>query len=234
MNITNSSTLNIRHRQTFGGPEFELINAALENGFPNDTRLQRLLFREPELPTGFPDLVLVYFGRSPVNFAPSRVHLTHQHIRLLHHLYSVRRSDVRNLSSTLALKERLVRTFVDDLINSSLVSLRGKTITSKSLPTIFAARRIVAVEAKVKDWRKALHQAAANMWFASHSFILLPRHRRLSFITEEAQKIGVGVLVYDGEATKVVIKAKKNNIPASYGSWLFNEWTIRHLQTEAR
>lgn len=234
MNITNSSTLNIRHRQTSSGPEFDLINAALENGFPNDTRLQRLLFREPELPTGFPDLVLVYFGRGPVNFAPPRVHLTRHHIRLLHHLYSVRGSNIENLSSALLLKEHLVHTFVDDLINSSLVVLRGKTIISKSLPSIFAARRIVAVEAKVKDWRKALYQAAANKWFASHSFILLPKHRRLALISEEAQKLGVGVLVYDGEVTKVVVRAKKNNIPASYGSWLFNEWTIRHLHTEGK
>ena len=42
-----------------------------------------------------------------------------------------------------------------------------------------------------------------------------------------AAHFGIGVLLYDGRRTEVRVKAAERRLPASYGSWLVNEWTVR-------
>jgi len=37
------------------------------------------------------------------------------------------------------------------------------------------ANTLIAVEAKLKDWKYALHQAYRNTCFARQSFVLLPK-----------------------------------------------------------
>jgi hypothetical protein len=95
---------------------------------------------------------------------------------------------------------------------------------------MFVVKRIVAIEAKMRAWRDGLDQAVANMWFASHSYILIPALKCLRTIREEAEKFGVGVLVFDGDQTRTVLRPRKQRIPASYGSWLINEWAVEQLQ----
>jgi DUF1365 family protein len=119
-----------------------------------------------------------------------------------------------------------VAELVDDLLNADLISTRGSFVTARPLGKIFAARHIIAVEAKIKNWRKALQQAVANLWFASHSYILLPPLRTLNRVVKEAKKFGVGVLVFDGKKTKMVFRPKRQQIPISYGSWLISEWAL--------
>jgi hypothetical protein len=82
----------------------------------------------------------------------------------------------------------------------------------------------------MQAWREALEQATANLWFASHSYILVPALNCLRVICEEAKKIGIGVLVFDGKQTRTVLRPRKQPIPASYGSWLINEWALDQLK----
>jgi len=76
------------------------------------------------------------------------------------------------------------------------------------------------------NWRKAIQQAVANLWFASQSYVLLPPMRTLKKVAQEAKKFGIGVIVFDGEQTKMIVKPKRQRIPISYGSWLINEWAF--------
>lgn len=73
--------------------------------------------------------------------------------------------------------------------------------------------RLVAVEAKLTDWREALAQAVDNRSRADLSYIALPEvdaGRRRAAIRRSAQQLGVGVieLQSQGEAT-IVVKAKR-------------------------
>jgi len=106
---------------------------------------------------------------------------------------------------------------------------QGRFVT-RSVSKVFVAKRIVAIEAKMHAWRDALEQAVANMWFASHSYILIPALRCLDAVLDEARKFGVGVLVFDGKQTRTVLRPRKQRIPASYGSWLINEWAVQQLR----
>src|SRR4051812_28310029 len=58
---------------------------------------------------------------------------------------------------------------------------------------------IIAVEAKLKDWKYALHQAYRNTSFAHQSFVLLPKVMAMAaacFIGE-FEKRGVGLCYLD-------------------------------------
>jgi hypothetical protein len=109
------------------------------------------------------------------------------------------------------------------------VRRRGR-FAPRSISKVFIAKKIVAIEAKMRAWRVALEQAAANLWFASHSYILVPALNCLRLICEEAKKLGIGVLVFDGKQIRTVLSPRKQPIPVSYGSWLINEWALEQLR----
>jgi hypothetical protein len=114
-----------------------------------------------------------------------------------------------------------------DLRDADLITLSGGKIAPKKLSRSFAVKHIFAIEAKISNWSKALEQASANRWFASHSFILIPPNRSIARISERASELGIGVLVFDDHEVNQVVAPKVFSIPASYGSWLFNEWALR-------
>jgi len=223
-------TIALRTRAPRQGPELDLVNVVLRSGLPSKGRLQPVVFQEPEMPTGFPDIVAVYAARELAGWSDARLAFSNRHIRVLHHLYLSGGNSIAQLAEHLGSTGKHMRLLVDDLNNACVVNLRGDYVTSRSLSQIFSARRIVAIEAKIDDWRRAIEQAIGNTWFASHSYILMPAHSRMKFVQEEARAFGVGVLIFDGEEAQVLLEAKENPIPASYGSWLLNEWSVHRLR----
>ncbi len=93
----------------------------------------------------------------------------------------------------------------------------------RSLRSCFAVQRIIAIEAKIDNWRRALRQAAMNLWFASSSFVLLPPSRKTDEVESHAEQLGVKIWTH-GSTFSVT---GSNVGPRSYASWLFNEWAWR-------
>src|SRR5690606_26441777 len=98
-----------------------------------------------------------------------------------------------------------------------------------SLANIFLANRIVSIEAKMSNWRKAIFQAVNNLWFASDSYVLIPDLKNSGNIASYAKDYGIGVIKFDGEKSVELLAPVSNKIPASYGSWIFNEMAVRHI-----
>ena len=215
-----------RRRKPTDGPEDEFLKSLLNCGLPTDKRLSRVVFREPAMPTGFPDLVIAYPGRGGLEFSPERGLLTHDHVRLLHHLYMTKGETVRGISGSLLLSESVVETLAADLVVAGVVHRRGQHVVTRAFRQLFALRRIVAIEGKIGNWKHALSQAVANTWFASHSYIVIPPTRSLSVVVAEAMRLGVGVWVFDGTSLEIAAESETHQIPTSYGSWLINEWSI--------
>lgn len=74
---------------------------------------------------------------------------------------------------------------------------------------IIAKRRsnLVAVELKVRDWRKAIRQACLNLRVSDFSFIALPElalSRASEIVRSEAHHWGIGLLSVNGTARKIV------------------------------
>jgi len=214
----------IKRRKTKVGPEAELLELALSSSSMDNKSKKAVIFREPQMPTGFPDLVAVYTGKQNIKFNQFRSGLSIWHIRLLHLIYQLGGGYLEDISQSSLYPLSKVEILIDELSQAGMVYFRGKKIFPVAMRKIFTTTRIVAIEAKINDWSRAIRQAIANRWFSSHSYILLPEKTRMTKILEEAQSFGIGVMVFDGQNTKELCHPIPQNLPTSYGSWLLNEW----------
>lgn len=71
---------------------------------------------------------------------------------------------------------------------------------------------VIAFEAKLHDWREAMHQAYRNTCFAHESYVVLPCHvaRRAVRSDIEFTRRGVGVCTVERGALKIVHPARKS------------------------
>jgi hypothetical protein len=222
-----------RVRTPTAGPELDLITEALRSYEIRAGSARPLVFREPELPTGFPDVVAVFCRPQSSEPTPTRCRLGPDHLRLLHHVYRLRRSSAADVAVALRRDERGVRRLLDDLEEALLLRQIRDRAVARALDSVFIATRIVAIEAKIHDWQRALRQAVANTWFASHSYVLMPLDRVGETLCQHAARLGIGLMTYDGSRIAVRLRPRRLPIPSSYGSWLVNEWavgSVNHLQ----
>jgi hypothetical protein len=215
------------------GPERDLIEGALGAGLIETFGTGAEVLREPELATGRPDIVAV-FRREKFDGDPTtRTEITHGDLQLLHHVWAEGGACVSEVTKMLRLSERDVWQRAERLLEATLLRVRATHLAARAIDCIFAATRIIAIEAKMDKWREALEQAEANLWFASHSYVLFPQRPFVSAALHQAARQGIGVAVFDGSETRVLLRAERQRIPASVGSWVLNEWVVR-TNAEAR
>ena len=179
------------------------------------------MFREPRLPSGFPDLVAVVWKESVASeWSRARRDLTVIDLRLMHYLAA---SGPKQLEDLNVLFRSETERCLERLLLSDMVRFRRGRWRARPLSRIFAARRIVAVEAKVSEWRGALDQAFLNTWFTPESYILIPAVPRRTMLLDIAHQRGIGVLCKD----RTNLTPQWSREPRSYVSWLLNEWAWR-------
>ena len=83
---------------------------------------------------------------------------------------------------------------------------------------------VVAVEAKLRRWREALHQAASYLRFANQSYVALPSAvvNGNWALAAEAAKARVGVVVVDEEGARVVEEAPVSATWSADRVWLLS------------
>lgn len=104
--------------------------------------------------------------------------------------------------------------------------LRGRT----DIVALTAAGAVLAFEAKLTDWREALHQAYRNTCFAHESYVVLPSHiaKKAMFSDAEFTRRGVGVCTIEEGALKIV-HAARNSQPMQ--KWL-SDRAAAHISRE--
>lgn len=72
---------------------------------------------------------------------------------------------------------------------------------------------VIAVEAKLEDWRAALHQAFRNRCFAHRSYVLLPKHTALRAhrYLAEFDRRQVGICYLEGLEIVVLHQAAESS-----------------------
>ena len=208
------------------GPEYDLVLEYVRGRLPEPPRGQCLtVFLEPEIESGFPDVVAVYWHvATAARWLRTRAELTNVDIRVAHYLATVGASDTACMRPFFC---RGLTAALDRLCGAGVVRKTRDCWRLRSLREIFAVRRLVAIEAKIDQWRDGLHQAFQNTWFASESYLLLPRVPRRTDVLAEARRFGVGVRTGEQDLDSADAPARRWNIPKSYASWLFNEWVWR-------
>ena len=212
------------------GPEHRLVDEFLNQGLPSSLhRSIPAILREPKLPTGYPDLVVVFVPTTLSVILTRPINLTSSHFKVLHHIYQSRGISIDTLKDDLAFNRSINKRIVSDLEQCRLIYNQNGVLRAKSLKDIFLARRIVAIEAKISNWHRALSQALANTWFASESYILLPESKNNKLLLLNAKRLGLGVITTNGKNSKIELRSNQNKIPLSYGSWLINEIILKKI-----
>lgn len=219
---TNPRESGILFRKGRSGPEQDLVDWFLDLHAVKPKKGERLtIFREPRLPSGFPDLVVIVWNESvAAEWAAERRSILPSDLRLMQHLATA--GPVRILDLKLLFGPETERS-LSRLERADMVVLQKGQWRARALSRTFAIRRIVAIEAKVAEWRAALDQAFINTWFTPESYVLVPAIPRGGSLLETALKHGIGVL--SKEKPRLVERRERH--PRSYASWLFNEWTWR-------
>jgi hypothetical protein len=217
--------IGVRFRRARSGPEEDLVRRLLERfSFRLPSSLQVTFFKEPQIESGAPDLVGVIWHRATAErWNEARLLLNTYDIRVMHYL-TQSGTTPSNMLETLfgpRIKDALFK-----LEAAEMIRLKGGSVSPCSISTLYAARHIFAIEAKVTEWRSALKQAFLNRWFATSSHVLLPRVPSSHEFTSQLTSFGIGVWDYD----RPVINLKtlpSSAKPVSYASWQFNEWAWR-------
>ncbi|MGK2860245.1 MAG: hypothetical protein ACSLFQ_23865 [Thermoanaerobaculia bacterium] len=216
----------LRTRSVTDGPEQRLLVGGLAS-FCSGFRSPSVVLQEVVLPTGVPDAIAVLLKNRDFAMVEERLGLGPNDLRLFQHISNVGQTSVDDLALALRWGTTDLRRAVTALEAAGLVHETTRRVRARSLADVFLARQIIAIEAKMTDWKRALDQAIGNTWFASHSYILLPERPLKREIVSAAMRFGIGILTYDGEVTKTKLRAIARRLPASYGSWLVHESALR-------
>jgi len=71
---------------------------------------------------------------------------------------------------------------------------------------------LIAVELKLGDWQRALGQAALNQLWVDRSYIAIPLTGASIRAATEAARHGIGVIVVDGGAGRILCDAPESTI----------------------
>ena len=218
--------LGLRCRNPIDGPEQELIEAFLVAA-TTQLRPGRSLtvFAQPAIETGFPDLVaVVWNSKVAETWVAERDRLRAADLRLLHLLATQGAIDLADLEGVF---QRGLHGMLTRLEEAAVVTVGRSRCRAKRLSQIFAVERIIAVEAKISANQRVLEQASANTWFSSESYALLPTPEAGPASRDVASSFGVGIISLEDSRVAEVHQASLREVPISYGSWVFNEWTWR-------
>lgn len=217
--------IGIRFRRARSGPEEVLVRRFLERfNFKLPSSLHVTFFKEAKIESGVPDLVGIIWHRATADkWNHTRLLLSNYDIRVMHYLTQSGPTSRYLLEMLFGprLKDAIVK-----LEAAEMIRLKGSVVSPRPISTLFAARHIFAIEAKVTEWRAALKQAFLNRWFATSSHVLLPRFPSSCDFTSQANSLGVGVWNIDGPVINLNSLSVSSK-PVSYASWQFNEWAWR-------
>jgi len=150
-------------------------------------------------------------------------------LKVLHYLSNIRGTDAATLIAILGVAANTLVHSLERLLDAELITRTKTKWKAEALNRIFALRSIIAIEAKIKNWNDAFQQSQLDQWFASESYVLSPVEKPNQSIVDRSRRTGVGVFLLNGNRVRRIHGARKYSIPASYGSWLFNEWIGRYL-----
>jgi len=75
------------------------------------------------------------------------------------------------------------------------------------------SNKIITVEFKIRDWRRAILQARDHLLGADYSYICMPKRRVTDSLKEELRKVGIGLIFYRSQGEwpfETIITAPKS------------------------
>lgn len=215
------------------GPESQMADIFMEQTISELMKKKDhyAIFIEPQLDTGFPDIVIVSFSPHVFDtWREERAKLTVVDIKVLHHLCFVKGASTENMEVMLGMTHTRLIHSLERLQSANLITCKRAVWKPGKLKSLFGINSIVAIEAKIKNWSEVFRQAEMNWWFASESYVLSPVKQPQKQVLEKANRLDLGLYSMPMQSPITCLRtSKKEPLPSSYASWLFNEWIGRRL-----
>jgi len=223
----------IRYRKPRSGPESDMVKNFMESiGTLFDaSSLRTSVFIEPRIGESIPDIVIAFWDNCISDYwMEERNTLEKRDIKILHHMYLKNTALSREeLREELGYSINEIDKTLNRLIKAGVVIKNCQGFSSGNIEKIFYVKKIITIEAKINDWKKAFEQAYVNDLFASDSYELLPRKRINNEVLALSNRLGIGVIGQSGTEAGIVNESTQKAIPNTYASWLFNENIGREL-----
>ena len=233
------SSVRYRSRPVKDGPEarmLEMFMSQYEKRLKGDGG-DYAIFYEPQMPTGYPDCVIVKFDASAYDgWSKSAVPLSDVDMRILHVLVLSRGLTAGTLARKSGFGLGVINKALENLRGRGFVEARGSRWVAAPRRRCLGIRNILSIEAKMSDCSGVLDQAVLNKTFANSSCVLMPTRRPSHETLSVAKDSGLGIYLQpeQGHAEQVLKPDSCGGMRASYAIWRFNEWIGRRLAKNRR
>lgn len=185
---------------------------------------------EPYTGFGYPDLVFLTWNKNIAElWTEERNKLSLIDIRVIQHLYNSNiRKSIHDISIDLGYSDRQLSSVFQRLNAAKIVTDKDDMWSLRELDDVFFLETIITVEAKLKNWRKALLQASNSEHFSSEVFTLYPEEIINENLISEYKDTSIGIISFDRNYN-IVKPANRRNLPITINGWLFNELIGRTL-----
>lgn len=226
------SSIGYRARTSTQGEELDMVHQFIQKV---ETRYKKLkkknlaIFIEPQLESGYPDIVLVeYKNIDNIFYNAERSKLSYTDLKIFFEILQHNSISLENLQNVLGYELHQIKKTVHLLSKSNLVTISstGRYVRKRALRSFFKIKKIISIEAKINKWHDVIDQSYTNQWFSSETYVLLKKYSNSQCVDDCAEK-GMGVIIADTNKFKKLNDSLIRRLPVSYVSLLFNEWIIR-------
>ena len=229
--------INYIARNSTAGKEFDMVTRYINFLVDKYEKLKRkraAIFIEPQLDTGYPDIVVAEFNAIPqLQWNSIRNSLNATDIKILFYIQTRGASEIYGLQKTLGFSRELLQKSLLKLSECGLVYLSSQytNVRPVSLESYCRVNKVISIEAKIDKWNEAIRQAGNNIWFSTESYILMNKASCSDSIQKACRERGIGIILVNGKV-ETILSSKCRKFPVSYASLQFNEWILRYMNME--
>jgi len=224
--------IGLKSRTGREGPELELVEEFIHE-IPKIFRPKKnklALFIEPLIEGAYPDIVVTEYNPKIIDtWQKERNILNNIDFKIFENLRQYRGLTSSELFKNTNHNYKVLLQSIEKLCDAGLVERKQGKWKPKSLSETYSVKRLVSIEAKMKEWKTLLNQADANQWFASESYALSSVKNPRESTINKFKDYGIGLYSLSEQKLVRLNEAKKQSLPKSYMSWMFNEWVGRYV-----
>lgn len=214
------------------GPELKLVEEFIYEipkiFKPKKNKLA--LFIEPLIEGAYPDIIVTEYNPKIIDsWKEQRNLLNNIDFKIFENLRQHGGLTSAELFKNTNHNYKVLLQSIEKLYDAGLIERKQEKWKPKPLDETYAVKRLVSIEAKMNEWKTLLSQADANQWFASESYALSSVKNPRESTINKFKDYGIGLYSLSNQKLVKLSEAKKQSLPKSYMSWMFNEWVGRYV-----
>lgn len=223
--------IGLKTRHYKDGPEMNLVNEFIDEvpKLFKSKKNEIALFIEPLIDRAYPDIVVTEYDPRIIEKWDKRRNLLDEiDFKIFENLRLFRGLNSQDLFKKTNFDYKTQLISLEKLLDAGLVHREQGKWKTKPLKEIYSIKRLISIEAKMKEWKTLLNQAEANQWFASESYALSSVKSPRETTVSRFREYGIGLYTLSDKKLLQLNEASKKSLPNSYMSWMFNEWIGRY------